>query len=176
MDIYTGIGDKGTTSLYDGLETPKNDLRIESVGELDELMSFIGLARCHVNNEKTTTILHDIQMELFNIGAELATKDRSILKKNIGEDDWRTAEKLIDELSESFEIPDAFILPGDNPISAHIHVCRSVCRRLERTVVTLSQNEQDSVSEDLMIYINRLSDLFYALARYNEETFEKVTF
>ncbi len=176
VDIYTRTGDKGKTSLYDGLIIPKNDLRIHAVGELDELVSFIGLSRCHVNDARTGTILRDIQKELFNVGAEIASEDRSLLKKNVSDDDWHSLERLIDNLSESLEAPDAFILPGDNQASAHIHVCRSICRRLERRVVTLAQQLNNSFNQDLLIYINRLSDLFYVLARYNEAHSEKVHF
>lgn len=174
MKIYTKTGDNGTTSLYDGQRVAKNSLRIEAVGELDELISFIGVARCYCCDIKTAELLKELQLKLFKVGSEIATPDSSTLKSVVSESDWKALETKIDSFSEKLEKFKAFTLPGDNPQSAHIHVCRSVCRRLERTLVTISQNDQEKLSNHLLTYINRLSDLFYALACYSEENTETV--
>lgn len=176
MIIYTGIGDKGKTSLYDGLDVPKTDLRIQSVGDLDELVSFIGMARTTVKQPRILELLHEVQRDLFDAGAEIATQNPELLKKRIETADWQRLEGYIDELLEGFEIPEYFILPGDKPDAAILHVCRSVCRRLERTTVALNSELNDDLNKDLMIFINRLSDLLYAMSRFVEESCEKVLF
>lgn len=164
MYIYTRTGDKGTTGLYDGRRVPKNDQRIIAVGTLDELVSFIGLAKVSAQDcQEIWRILHDIQDELFVVGAEIATDDVSRLKKMVKSDSWEKFEALIDMLSQRSDKSRVFVRPGTTELSARLHVCRSVCRRLERELITLSSQEQ-MLREEVLVYINRLSDLFFAAA------------
>jgi len=164
MYIYTRTGDKGTTGLYDGRRVPKNDLRIMAVGTLDELVSFIGLARVAAQeSQELSRILLEIQDELFVVGAEVATDDISKLKKTVDANSWERFESWIDMFSGRTEKKNVFVRPGTNELSARLHVCRSVCRRLEREMITLSESEK-KLREEALIYVNRLSDLFFAMA------------
>lgn len=143
MYIYTRTGDKGTTGLYDGRRVPKNDLRIMAVGTLDELVSFIGLAKVAAQeSQELSRILLEIQDELFVVGAEVATDDISKLNKVIDKQSWERFESWIDMFSGRTEKKTVFVRPGTNELSARLHVCRSVCRRLERELITLSDNEK----------------------------------
>lgn len=174
MVIYTRTGDGGKTNLYDTTNVYKDEPRVEAYGTIDELNSFIGVAKHHIKDAKTAKLLHDIQRKLFDVGAELATVDLSILKSTITQEDVDALEETIDDYLKTFETPNYFIIPGDNLASGHLHVCRTVCRRAERLIVSIYKKED--VSEILLKYVNRLSDLFYTLSRFVEDNYEKVDF
>lgn len=165
MKIYTKTGDKGKTSLYDGTRIDKDDIRVESYGTLDELNSYIGLCTNYANNEDKE-ILRSIQVKLFAVSAELATKEEGKYKTPITDDDVASLEKIIDSYIEKIDKMDAFIVPGTSLISANLHIARTICRKAERRIFSLSKIE--TVNPFLLKYINRLSDVIYAIARYNE--------
>lgn len=153
MKIYTKIGDAGTTRLCDGQRVSKNSLRIAAYGEIDELSSFIGLAASFSRNKKFKKILTDIQHDLFALAAPSGIGDEKIIK----------LEKIIDEVSDSLKPLKQFILPGGTKLAAHLHAARTVCRRVERTVTGLAENE--GLNKNTIPYLNRLSDLLFTLAR-----------
>lgn len=165
MKIYTKTGDKGKTSLYDGTRVDKDDIRVESYGTLDELNSYIGLCTNYAKDEDKE-ILRSIQIKLFEVSAELATKEEGTYKTPISNDDVVSLEKIIDSYIEKIDKIDAFIVPGTNLISANLHIARTICRKAERRIFSLSKIE--TVNPFLLKYINRLSDVIYAIARYNE--------
>lgn len=166
MKIYTKTGDKGQTSLYDGTRIDKDSIRVESYGTIDELNSYIGLCINYIK-EEDKKVLFNIQKKLFHIGAELATKDESKFTKIVTEEDTKNLENIIDEYTNKTESVSAFIIPGTGLAAAHLHIARTICRRAERRILTLSKVEP--VNSLLIKYVNRLSDTIYAIARYNEE-------
>lgn len=166
MKIYTKTGDKGQTSLYDGTRVDKDSIRVESYGTIDELNSYIGLCM-HYINEDEKKVLFNIQRDLFYIGAELATKNTEKLNKVVNDDDIKNLENIIDKYMGEAKGLDSFIIPGTSLASAHLHIARTICRRAERIIISLSKIEQ--VNSLLIKYINRLSDALYAIARYSED-------
>ena len=165
MKIYTKTGDKGQTSLYDGTRVDKDNLRVECYGTLDELNSYIGLCTNYAEGEDKK-ILREIQIKLFSISGELATKKEVKYKNIVVEKDIDNLEKIIDSYIEKIDKMDAFIVPGTSLVSANLHIARTICRKAERRVFSLSKIE--FVNPLLLKYINRLSDVIYAIARYNE--------
>mgnify|MGYP003370189089 CR=1 FL=1 len=164
MKIYTKTGDNGQTSLYDGTRVDKDDIRVESYGTLDELNSYIGLCINYSENDDKK-VLRDIQIKLFSVSGELATKNNQY-KNIVVEDDIKTLENIIDDYIQKIDKMDAFIVPGTSIISANLHIARTICRRAERRILTLSKIE--NINPLLIKYINRLSDTLYAIARYHE--------
>jgi cob(I)alamin adenosyltransferase len=166
MKIYTKTGDQGTTSLFGGKRISKDELRIESYGTIDELNSHIGLLCSGNLPEELHTILQNIQSYLFVLGSHLATDPEKIDLKlpSLRPGETMLLESEIDRM-ESHLIPlKYFILPGGDTSASQAHLCRTVCRRAERRVVALFNNEK--VEESIIIYLNRLSDYFFVLARY----------
>ena len=173
MKIYTKTGDTGTTSLIGGKRVKKNNLRIESYGTIDELNSYIGLIKDQKgigNNDKNSLL--KIQHELFVIGAMLATApDKETLKNGkervtiskINKHSILFLEEEIDKMDEKLPQMTHFILPGGHQTVSFCHIARCVCRRAERLSVEL--NEKEKVSNELIIYLNRLSDYLFTLAR-----------
>jgi cob(I)alamin adenosyltransferase len=173
MKIYTKTGDAGTTSLIGGKRVKKNNLRIESYGTVDELNSYIGLIKDQKgigNNDKNSLL--KIQNELFTIGAMLATDpDKETLKNGqervsipkIDRHSILFLENEIDKMDEKLPQMTHFILPGGHQTVSFCHIARCVCRRAERLSVEL--NEKEKVSNELIIYLNRLSDFLFTLAR-----------
>ena len=167
--IYTRTGDDGTTGLVGGGRVKKNSLRVAAYGDIDELNSFIGWAASIAATNKIEVIrekLLNIQQELFDIGAELATPSGSEwegMSKITGEQSTQL-EEWIDALTSSLPELRSFVLPGGTELHSALHIARTVCRRAERTITTLAENEE--VSKPLQIYINRLSDLLFAMTRY----------
>jgi cob(I)alamin adenosyltransferase len=166
MSIYTRTGDKGTTSLYEGKRISKASLRIEVCGTLDELNSLIGVTRTFVKDKKIDKELVLIQSDIFEIGSALSSniKDKqaklsTYLKKRV-----KSFEGLIDNLASNLPELRNFILPGGGESGSFLHLVRSIARRLERRLVALS--EEESVDDQIMVYINRLSDLFFMMARF----------
>ena len=163
MKIYTKTGDSGTTSLFGGTRVSKDHIRIEAYGTTDELNSWIGVVRDHSDDEDKKA-LAEIQNTLFNIGSILATeKKTSIEIPMIQEKDIESLEAWMDEMSEELPALRNFILPGGHPAVSFCHVARTVCRRAERRVISLSESAE--IPENVVKYLNRLSDLLFVLAR-----------
>jgi cob(I)alamin adenosyltransferase len=170
MKIYTKTGDGGDTSLFGGQRVPKDALRIEAYGTVDELNSVLGLALADGPGADVRSVLLRIQRELFGLGADLATP-RSLHRKNIRRiepRDSRRLEREIDKFDALLPPLHSFILPGGSPLASRLHFARTVCRRAERIVVRLSRNED--IGEGMTMYLNRLSDLLFVLARYANHT------
>ncbi len=167
MNIYTKAGDKGKTSLYDGVKVTKDDVRVESYGTIDELGSFLGLAKNYVENEKMYDEIQEIQNKLFTVATNLATEDHTKVAHFILEDDIKRLEELVDYYMGALNNPTGFIVNGSNIKSAYLHVARTVCRRGERAIVRLSGHAD--VDALVIKYVNRLSDTLYAMARFSEE-------
>lgn len=166
MKIYTKSGDKGDTSLFGGQRVPKDAQRIEAYGTVDELNSVLGIVRADTPGKELDEILGIIQDQLFVLGADLATP-RSLEQKGlrrIGAKEAEVMEETIDRVEKHLKPLKSFILPGGSPVAARLHFARTVCRRAERVVVRLSRNED--IGDDCMIYLNRLSDLLFVLARF----------
>jgi cob(I)alamin adenosyltransferase len=168
MKIYTKTGDKGDTGLFGGGRVPKNHPRVEAYGDVDELNASIGLARSIELMPRIDEVLVPIQRDLFAIGAILATPDREKMKQHlekarIDADRIAQLEHAIDDGDRELEPLKAFIVPGGTPKAAALHVARTVCRRAERRVVELQEDTE--LPELVVIYLNRLSDLLFTLAR-----------
>jgi cob(I)alamin adenosyltransferase len=168
MKIYTKTGDQGSTGLFGGGRVPKDDIRVEAYGDVDELNAVIGMARSVETMPRIDEVLVPIQRDLFAIGALLATPDREKMaqhleKARIDEGRIGELERAIDDGEAELEPLRAFILPGGTPKAAALHVARTVCRRAERHVVRL-QHEVE-LPPLAVIYLNRLSDLLFTLAR-----------
>jgi cob(I)alamin adenosyltransferase len=165
MKIYTKTGDRGETGLFGGKRLPKDDLRIEAYGTVDELNSHIGLLRDQPEAKSQIATLLEIQDRLFTIGSLLATDpDKSNLKlPQLIQSDVELLEGQIDLMNTHLPEMKSFVLPGGHTAVSYCHIARCVCRRAERRVVTLSQA---AVMDELIIqYINRLSDYLFVLAR-----------
>lgn len=172
--IYTRTGDKGQTRLVGGHSVPKDHLRIESYGTVDELNAFIGMARTTAEELASRSerlrsfagILKRVQHELFNLGSILAT-----LPDDVGPQqprptsaDIQQLEREIDSANDELQALRSFVLPGGSRLEAELHVCRTVCRRAERLLVSLAREE--SVSEESLQYLNRLSDALFVWSRW----------
>jgi len=172
MKIYTKTGDSGTTALFGGTRVPKDHIRIESYGTVDELNSYIGLIRDQEIDSHYKKILIEIQDRLFTVGAILATPPEKEVKKNgelrlqklgITDSDIELLESEIDTMEEALPPMTHFVLPGGHTTVSYCHISRCVCRRAERLAVHLDHNEP--VSEIVIMYLNRLSDYLFVLAR-----------
>ncbi|MEM4657865.1 MAG: cob(I)yrinic acid a,c-diamide adenosyltransferase [Candidatus Methanosuratincola sp.] len=172
--VYTKTGDNGETSLVGGKRVSKASARVEAYGEVDELNAVLGIARRESQDEEIRDLIRELQNDLFIIGADLASPPElpvpRITKERIGE-----IERTIDRFLEELEPLKEFILPGGSGGGAHLHLARCVSRRVERKVVKLM--EEEHVGEEALIYLNRLSDLLFVMARIEnkrskfEETF-----
>lgn len=166
--IYTKTGDKGTTSLLGGTKVPKNDIRIETYGTVDELNSWIGLIIDLISMNELTEVLREIQDRLFTIGSSLATdaaKEPKMKLPDLKESDIEFLEKGIDKMTSQLLPMKSFILPGGHVTVSNIHITRCVCRRAERLSVNMLQHDL-FVDEKVIKYLNRLSDYLFTLARY----------
>ncbi|CAM4177207.1 cob(I)alamin adenosyltransferase [Paenibacillus endophyticus] len=165
MKLYTKTGDSGQTSLIGG-RVRKDDARVEAYGTIDELNSFVGQAAAEASKHdelaEMAALLIDIQQELFDCGSDLAYAAPGAPLKIAAEPALRL-EGWIDQYSSEAPEITRFILPGGSSVSALLHVCRTVCRRAERRVVTLAG--EHAVNQDVLSYLNRLSDFFFAAAR-----------
>ena len=169
MRIYTRTGDAGDTGLFGGGRVGKDDPRVEAYGDVDELNAALGLARAVEMMPRIDEVLVPVQRDLFAIGALLATPNRDKMREQLEKarvDDERIAqlERAIDDGEHELEPLRAFIVPGGTPKAAALHVARTVCRRAERRVVHLRKEEAD-IPQLVVIYLNRLSDLLFVLAR-----------
>jgi cob(I)alamin adenosyltransferase len=168
--IYTRAGDDGTTSLATGENVAKFDARVEAYGSVDEVNATIGVARLHVGDDDVLdAILGRIQNDLFDLGADLATPERgkpvSWEALRILPNQVERLEREIDDMNAAMAPLDSFVLPGGAPLSAYLHVSRTVARRAERQVAHLMQTEGETVSASVLHYLNRLSDLLFVAAR-----------
>jgi cob(I)alamin adenosyltransferase len=168
MKIYTKTGDKGETGLFGGERVSKNSLRIEAYGTIDELNAFLGLAVLEVSDTSVKDILQKIQNQLFTVGSDLSTpeteKNKKLNIERTPEDFYLSAEKIIDEYDSKLDELKNFILPGGTKGAALLHICRTITRRAERQVVAL--DSMVKIGNNIIIFLNRLSDLFFVLARY----------
>ena len=172
MKIYTKTGDKGTTALFGGTRVPKHHIRIESYGTIDELNSHIGLIRDQAIDLIHKKILMEIQDRLFTVGAILATDPEKATLKNgkdrlnipkISESDIKLLEDNMDNMNAALPPMTNFILPGGHQTVSFCHIARTVCRRAERLASHL--NDMEPFQPETLMYINRLSDYLFVLAR-----------
>ncbi|MBK8034917.1 MAG: cob(I)yrinic acid a,c-diamide adenosyltransferase [Chloroflexi bacterium] len=166
MKIYTKTGDDGTTSLFSGGRVPKHHLRVESYGTIDELNSTLGLARAQQPTAGTDAYLARIQHQLFNLGADLATPldapNSYVVRMDAATVAW--LEQGIDQMTGELPPLTYFILPGGTAAAAAIHMGRTVCRRAERVITALVEHEP--IGDQVLPYVNRLSDFLFTLARW----------
>jgi cob(I)alamin adenosyltransferase len=168
LKIYTKTGDKGTTSLIGGTKVPKNNIRIEAYGTVDELNSYIGFVSDLFNQPNTISILREVQDRLFTIGSSLAcdpTREPLMKMPDLTELDVLFLEKQIDEMNVVLEPMKFFVLPGGHQAVSVAHIARCVCRRAERLCVDLEQKGQ-FVDVLVIKYLNRLSDFLFVLSRF----------
>lgn len=165
MKIYTKTGDKGLTSLFGGQRVYKSHSRIDAYGTVDELNSVLGMARTAQPDQTIETLLERLQNELFVLGADLATPAGGKRKiQRIGQSHIQQLEQDIDTLETSLPALRTFILPGGTPCAATLHLARTVCRRAERSCFICGQSE--IISSEALVYLNRLSDLLFVMARF----------
>jgi cob(I)alamin adenosyltransferase len=169
--IYTRTGDDGTTALGTGERRKKYDLRVAAYGTLDETNSVIGIARLHTGEDAALdAALSRIQNDLFDVGADLTTPGKgkgpggARLTVTAAQVDWLEAE--IDRLNDELEPLRSFILPGGSAAAAYLHLARTVCRRAERLIAELSDRPDESVTREVLKYVNRLSDFLFVAARH----------
>ena len=167
MKIYTKTGDEGETGLFGGDRVSKASLRVETYGEVDELNSVVGWARLAMENAELDALLNQIQSDLFEVGAELAStperKEKGLMPL-IEESQVEMLERAIDHYQEGPPALTSFVLPGGSEGAARFHLARCICRRAERSLVALG--EREPIRGELYRYVNRLSDLLFTLARY----------
>ncbi len=168
MKIYTKTGDAGETSLFDGTRVSKAEARVDAYGEVDELNAWLGLVRASGVDAEIAAIVEQLQRDLHAIGARLADPAHKIADRlaraTIGDDEVQRLEAWIDRFEAELPPLRRFILPGGAPAAAALHVARTVCRRAERRIVALAAQRADT-EPVVLVYINRLSDLLFVLAR-----------
>ncbi len=160
--VVTKTGDKGTTALIGGERVSKGSLRVDAYGEVDELNSFLGLAASHLSDVDCRDILFELQHRLFTLGADLASPE-GVQVPRIDEEHVDRLEEIMEGLMDELPPLEEFILPGGGPGGATLHVARTVARRAERTAVALAAETE--VNPQAVIYLNRMSDLLFVLAR-----------
>jgi cob(I)alamin adenosyltransferase len=165
VKIYTKTGDDGTTGLFGGERVKKASLRVEAYGTVDELNAAVGLARASQLEPATEEVLAHVQVDLFTLGAELACvpgKESKLSMKLLGPADSERLERAIDSAVAELAPLKFFVLPGGTPQAAALHLARTICRRAERCVLAL---DDTPARGEVVIYLNRLSDLLFVLAR-----------
>lgn len=168
MKIYTKTGDNGETSLFGGQRVPKDDPRLKAYGTVDELNSILGIAITETKSDEIKEILIEVQNDLFTLGSDLATptdkENRNFVIPRVNKGQIEKLETFIDSIE--YKLPELrnFILPGGTKAASFLHLARTVCRRGEREAVTLSGKVDIGINP--VIYLNRLSDLLFVLARY----------
>lgn len=164
MKIYTKSGDDGTTGLYGGDRVSKTGLRIQAIGEIDELNAVVGVARTHSKGDSLDPLLARIQDWLFDLGAELACPPGGKFQvAKISERHALILEESMDAQAQALPELKAFILPGGSSLAAHLHLARSVCRRAERAVLEL--HGETPIRESVRVFLNRLSDWLFVSSR-----------
>lgn len=170
MKIYTKTGDAGQTGLFGGARVSKASERVAAYGEVDELNSVLGVVRAHEPTAQVDAYLREIQSELFSLGAELAKnpdKEVDLGVPLVADTDIARLEQAVDTLEIDLAPLKTFILPGGTPSAAFLHVARTTCRRAERAVIRLAADEP--LRMELVRYLNRLSDLLFVMARYENQ-------
>lgn len=175
--IYTKTGDKGATSLVGGTRVHKSHVRLDVYGTVDELSSYIGWLKCEVKDDDNQEFLSYLQHKMFTIGSYFATETEKMDPKPpsvIHQSDIEKIEKEIDRIDHQLPKIKQFILPGGNETSSRAHICRTIARKVERYAYKL--DEQFPVDEGVLVFINRLSDYLFVLARFesvstNDEIF-----
>jgi cob(I)alamin adenosyltransferase len=169
--IYTRTGDDGTTGLGSGERRKKYDLRVAAYGTLDEANAAIGIARLHTGGDGVLdAALSRIQNDLFDVGADLCTPgkgrgpDGARLTVTQAQVDWLESE--IDRLNDELAPLRSFVLPGGSPAAAYLHLARTICRRAERLIAELKDRPNESVGDEVLKYVNRLSDFLFVAGRY----------
>ena len=166
MKIYTRTGDDGDTGLFDGTRVSKNSPRVAAYGDVDELNAWLGLVRASTDDGGLSTMLEQIQRDLFGLGARLADPARRIAervtKAAVTSEDVARLEAWIDRIESELPPLRRFVLAGGSRAGAALHVARTVCRRAERSLVALGS---EAIEPELLIYVNRLSDLLFVMAR-----------
>jgi len=165
MKIYTKTGDKGTTGLYGGGRVSKDSPRIAAYGDIDELNAIIGLACAETHHEPLKKTLAEVQAALFILGAELASPNPDPKIPVITAANIDALERQIDVINDTLQPMRNFILPGGSKPSALLHLARTVCRRAERSAVHLNSLPNEAVDHWVLVYLNRLSDFLFMLAR-----------
>ncbi len=170
--IYTKTGDKGTTMLTSGVRVAKFDLRIEAYGTVDELNAHVGMAALMANkNSKIAILLEYLQHDLFDLGADLSMpKTENELAEpalRIIPSQVTALEQNIDQFNDKLAPLKSFVLPTGTKLAAQLHICRTVARRAERIVAQLLEHEEKATNVESLKYLNRLSDLFFVLSRYD---------
>jgi len=167
--ITTRVGDQGKTRLFSGEEVWKHSPRTDAYGDLDEIVSVLGVAFSHAERDETRRSVREVQHTLFTVGTELATGESFVgrLAERIDEAAVRAIERDMDGLEERIDMPKGFVLPGGTPAAAHLDHARTVTRRCERKVVALFEERLIS-NPNLLIWLNRLSDYLWLLARFEE--------
>jgi cob(I)alamin adenosyltransferase len=172
VKVYTKTGDKGDTGLVGGERVSKSSILINTYGEVDELNSFVGLVFSTFPKDNKVSFTSEFQLvqnTLFNLGSNLACKveDREkFLIPNISIDSISTLENSIDKMNDDLETLKNFILPGGSLCASNCHVARSVCRRVERSLVSLSKKYDNYLPENAIVFVNRLSDYFFVMSRF----------
>ena len=169
MKIYTRTGDRGDTGLLGGIRLSKSALRVDAYGEIDELNASLGVARLRASTSEARSMLEEIQRDLFSVGALLADPNKAGRDPKVSLDpsSVQKLESHIDLIEASLPPLRRFILPGGSAGGALLHLARAICRRAERRVVALGEREE--ISPAVVPYLNRLSDLLFVLARYENE-------
>jgi cob(I)alamin adenosyltransferase len=166
MRIYTKTGDSGSTALFGGHRVSKAHLRIEAYGTVDELNSALGVARCESLSDRVDKVLQQLQHQLFDLGCQLATlADGQDKHARVNQESIGVIERSIDRFSESLPPLAQFVLPAGSRGAAALHLARTICRRAERCVVRLGESPEERVSNDSIVYLNRVGDLLFVLAR-----------
>lgn len=167
MKLYTKTGDDGTTGLFGGERVPKDDPRVAAYGAVDELNASIGVAAAGSSDAKLCESLRAIQSDLFSLGAELATPDADKLPTRVSNGNVHALERWIDNAEGDLPPLKTFILPGGSATASQLHLARTVCRRAERDTVTLGRTT--TLRPQVVVYLNRLGDLLFALARRSNQ-------
>lgn len=164
--VYTKTGDKGLTSLVGGKRVSKAHIRLEAYGTIDELNSFVGSLICEIKEEEDLKVLSYIQHKLFTVGSYLATETEVVSPKTasiINDKDIALLENQMDKMDSELPVLRQFVLPGGSETASRAHICRAVCRRSERCMYRVK--EEYPVDDNIIIFVNRLSDYFFLLAR-----------
>ena len=171
--IYTGTGDNGMTSLVGGSRVAKDHIRVEAYGTIDELNAHLGLLSVALNDEQTKLFIEHVEHNMLTIGCNLADEKKE--KYSLPEEEIAILQKAIDELEKSMPAMHEFIIPGGTEAAARANLCRTICRRAEREIVSMQR--ECEVEQNVMVYINRLSDYLFLLQRQllngNEKKWEK---
>jgi cob(I)alamin adenosyltransferase len=176
LKIYTKTGDSGETGLFGGTRVSKADPRVAAYGDVDELNAYLGFARATLRGADDTELaamLEHIQRDLFALGARLSDPGHKIAdrvtKAAVGAGDITRLEQWIDALESTLPPLRRFILAGGSPAGAALHVARTICRRAERAMVGLLSTDKEAFEPDLLVYVNRLSDLLFVMARRSNQ-------